>query len=286
MFMKRLLKIGVVVVVLLGVFLLALPTILHKAGVHPEYTGPTVELPGKRALVIATSHAVLAAPGETEGPATGVMASELTHPYYTFLDGGMEVDVASIKGGEIPIDPQTLQFMIISPEDERFLEDSIALAKVKNSIPIADVDVSQYDIVFIAGGWGAAYDLAQSPELAAKVSEAYYGDKAAMIGGICHGVLGLVSARDQDGELLIAGRRMTGVTDKQVKELGIDITPLHPETELRKARAIYESQTAFKDFFATHVTVDDEQRFVTGQNQNSGLEAANRMMLILADREQ
>lgn len=284
--MKRLLKIGVVVVVLLGVFLLALPTILHKAGVHPEYTGPTVELPGKRALVIATSHAVLAAPGETEGPATGVMASELTHPYYTFLDGGMEVDVASIKGGEIPIDPQTLQFMIISPEDERFLEDSIALAKVKNSIPIADVDVSQYDIVFIAGGWGAAYDLAQSPELAAKVSEAYYGDKAAMIGGICHGVLGLVSARDQDGELLIAGRRMTGVTDKQVKELGIDITPLHPETELRKAGAIYESQTAFKDFFATHVTVDDEQRFVTGQNQNSGLEAANRMMLILADREQ
>ncbi|KZX59104.1 thiamine biosynthesis protein ThiJ [Halioglobus sp. HI00S01] len=284
--MKRLLKIGVVVVVLLGVFLLALPTILHKAGVHPEYTGPTVELPGKRALVIATSHAVLAAPGETEGPATGVMASELTHPYYTFLDGGMEVDVASIKGGEIPIDPQTLQFMIISPEDERFLEDSIALAKVKKSIPIADVDVSQYDIVFIAGGWGAAYDLAQSPELAAKVSEAYYGDKAAMIGGICHGVLGLVSARDQDGELLIAGRRMTGVTDKQVKELGIDITPLHPETELRKAGAIYESQTAFKDFFATHVTVDDEQRFVTGQNQNSGLEAANRMMLILADREQ
>ena len=146
--------------------------------------------------------------------------------------------------------------------------------------------MSQYDIVFIAGGWGAAYDLAQSPELAAKVSEAYYSDKAAMIGGICHGVLGLVSARGQDGELLIAGRRMTGVTDKQVKELGIDITPLHPETELRKAGAIYESQTAFRDFFATHVTVDDEQRFVTGQNQNSGLEAANRMMLILADREQ
>ena len=284
--MKKLLTVAAVLLALLGTVLLALPTILHKAGLHPEYSGPSTTLPGKRALIITTSHGVLAPPGETEGPPTGVMASELTHPYYTFLDGGMEVDIASIEGGEIPIDPQTLMFMLKSPEDERFLSDTVALAKAKNSIPIADVDITQYDIVFLSGGWGAAYDLAQSPVLAAKVSESYYGDKAAVLGGVCHGVLGLVNARAQDGTLLIAGRRMTGVTDKQVKELGIEITPLHPETELRKAGAVFESQTAFRDLFATHVTVDDEQRFVTGQNQNSGLEAANRMMLVLAAREQ
>jgi len=283
--MKNMLKVFIVLVVIFGIFLLSLPAILHSAGVHPEYSGPTTTLPGKRALIITTSHSVLAAPGETDGPATGVMASELTHPYYTFLDGGMEVDVASIKGGEIPIDPQTLQFMIISPEDERYLNDPIAQAKVENSIPIAQVDIDQYDIVFISGGWGAAYDLAQSPVLAEKVTESYYGDKAAIIGGVCHGVLGLVNARDREGNLLIAGRRMTGVSDKQVKELGIEITPMHPESELRKAGAIYESQTAFRDFFATHVVVDNEQRFVTGQNQNSGLETSHRMMLVLAERE-
>ena len=283
--MKNMLKVFIVLVVIFGIFLLSLPAILHSAGVHPEYSGPTTTLPGKRALIITPSHSVLAAPGETDGPATGVMASELTHPYYTFLDGGMDVDVASIKGGEIPIDPQTLQFMIISPEDERYLNDPIAQAKVENSIPIAQVDIDQYDIVFISGGWGAAYDLAQSPVLAEKVTESYYGDKAAIIGGVCHGVLGLVNARDREGNLLIAGRRMTGVSDKQVKELGIEITPMHPESELRKAGAIYESQTAFRDFFATHVVVDNEQRFVTGQNQNSGLEASHRMMLVLAERE-
>jgi putative intracellular protease/amidase len=259
---------------------------LHKAGLHPEYTGPTTTLPGKRALIITTSHGVLAAPGETEGPATGVMASEFTHPYYTFLDGGMAVDIASIQGGEIPIDPKTLMFMVKSPEDERYLEDTIAQAKVKNSIPIAQVDIDQYDIVFISGGWGAAYDLAQSPELAVKVSEAYYGDKAAVIGGVCHGVLGLVNARARDGKLLIAGRRMTGVTNKQIKELDIEITPLHPETALREAGVVFESQTAFRDIFATHVTADDERRFVTGQNQNSGLETSNVMMQILAARTQ
>ena len=283
--MKKLLTVAVVLLAMVGVVLLSLPTILHKAGLHPEYSGPTAELPGKRALIITTSHGVLAAPGETDGPATGVMASEFTHPYYTFLDGGMEVDIASIQGGEIPIDPQTLQFMVRSPEDDRYLDDAIAQAKVKNSIPITDVAIDQYDIVFISGGWGAAYDLAQSPVLAAKVSESYYGDKAAVIGGVCHGVLGLVNARDRDDKLLIAGRRMTGVTDKQIKELGIELTPLHPETELRKAGAVFESQTAFRDIFATHVSIDDEQRFVTGQNQNSGLETAHNMMRILSERD-
>jgi putative intracellular protease/amidase len=77
---------------------------------------------------------------------------------------------------------------------------------------------------------------------------------------------------------------MTGVSDKQVHELGIDMTPQHPETELRKAGALYESATAFRDVFATHVVVDEEKRFVTGQNQNSGRETAHKMMKLIAKR--
>jgi len=269
---------------MIGLIVLALPTLLHKAGLHPEYHGEIAQVPaGKRALIIATNHSVLSAPGETSGDATGVMASEMTHPYYNFLDAGMEVDIASIKGGEIPVDPQTLSRIVRTPEDDRFLADSIFLAKVKNSLAIVDVDVTQYDIIFIAGGWGAAYDLGYSTELGEKITEAYYADKQAVIGGVCHGVLGLIKAKDRDGNLLIAGRRMTGVTDKQIKELGIiDITPQHPEAELRKAGVIFESQTAFRDLFATHVVVDDEERFVTGQNQNSGHETAQKMMAIVA----
>ena len=228
---------------------------------------------------------MLAPVGETEGDPTGVAISEMTHPYYTFLDGGMDVDLASIKGGEIPIDPMTMNRVAKTAEDERFLHDSIAMSRAKHSIPIADVDITAYDIVFISGGWGASYDLAQSPVLGEKISDAYYGDKGAIIGGVCHGVLGLVNARTTDGSLLVEGRRMTGVTDKQIKELGIEVTPMHPETELRKAGAIFESQSAFRDVFATHVAVDDERRFVTGQNQNSGLEAAHVMMQVYAERE-
>tara|TARA_B110000091_G_scaffold126297_1_gene135626 strand:- start:3491 stop:4351 length:861 start_codon:yes stop_codon:yes gene_type:complete len=263
---------------------LALPTILHKAGLHPEYNGEAVQLPaGKRALIIATNQAVLSAPGETSGDATGVMASEMTHPYYRFLDAGMQVDLASVKGGKIPVDPQTLSRVLKTPEDDRFLADPAFLAKVENSLRIDDVDVTQYDIIFMSGGWGAAYDLGYSPVLAEKVSEAYYANKEPVIGGVCHGVLGLINAKDRDGSLLIAGRRMTGVTDKQIKELGIEITPQHPEAELRKAGVIFESNTGFMDFLATHVVVDDEERFVTGQNQNSGRETAHRMLELVAN---
>jgi len=278
------LKILSAIVLVALLLVAALPTLLHKAGLHPEYTGETHQLPGKKALIITTSHRVLNAPGETTGKPTGVAISELTHPYFTFSDAGMHVDVASIKGGEIPVDPETLSRFIRSPEDERFMEDPALQAKVKNSLRIDDLDFTQYDAIFISGGWGAAYDLGYSDVLASKVSEAYYA-QTPVIGSVCHGTLGLINAKDTDGNLLIAGRRVTGVTDKQIRELGIEVTPQHPETELRKAGAVYESQSAFRDFLATHVVTDDEQRFVTGQNQNSGLETAHQMIAIIAGKQ-
>ena len=272
------LKWTVLFVALLALFL---PSILQGLGLHPEYHGPTYQLPGKRALVITTSNAVLSSAGETEGKPTGVMASEMTHPYYGFTDAGMQVDIASIKGGQIPVDPQTLGRVIRSAEDDRYLADPIMQAKVNNSLLIDDVDFTQYDAIFLSGGWGAAYDLGYSEVLAEKISAAYYAETP-IIGSVCHGALGLINALDRHGNKLIAGRRMTGVTDRQIKQLGIEITPQHPETELRKAGALFESQTKLIDFFATHVVVDDERRFVTGQNQNSGHETAHQMMAIIA----
>lgn len=284
--MKRKLLISFGVVgSLMAITALALPTILHTAGLHPEFQGEIAgPLPGRRALIITTSHDVLSAPGETTGDETGVMASELTHPYYSFLQSGLEIDVASIKGGQVPVDPQTLNFVVRTPEDERYMDDAVLQAKVTNSIAVADVDFTVYDIVFLSGGWGAAYDLGQSTVLGKKISEAYYSEKEPLIGGVCHGVLGLIKALDSEGNLLIAGRKMTGVTDKQIKELGIEVTPLHPETELRKAGARFEANSAFRDVLATHTVVDEEKRFVTGQNQNSGRETAQAMLALLSER--
>ena len=119
--------------------------------------------------------------------------------------------------------------------------------------------------------------MAQSQELADLITEA--NAQQIIIGSVCHGALGLVSARGVDGAPLVEGRRVTGVTDKQIDELGITSTPKHPETELRAVNAAFEAETAWRDFFATQTVVDGN--LVTGQNQNSGYETAHRILELL-----
>ena len=153
-------------------------------------------------------------------------------------------------------------------------------AKVNESQPIGSLDMADYDIVYLAGGWGAAFDLGFSDALGQKITEANEHER--VIGGVCHGPLGLVKARTRDGAPLVEGRRITAVTDKQVQELGIDSTPHHPETELRKLGAEFESETRFRDPFANHWVVDGN--LVTGQNQNAAPMVAREMLRQAADR--
>lgn len=260
---------------LVAIVYFGLPKLLNSLGLHPHYDIPKYTLSEKRALIITTSHDTL---GDS-GKATGVFGSEMTVPYYAFLDANMKVDIASIRGGEIPVEPNSMGWPLATPADYRFKEDAIAMAKLNNSIAISDIDVTKYDVVFLAGGWGAAYDFAQSEDLANLVTQANANN--AILGSVCHGALGLVNAKDTDGSILIAGRKVTGVTDKQLEQLGITLTPLHPETELRKRKALFEANTAFRDMLATHVVVDGN--LVTGQNQNSGAETSHRILELLAN---
>ena len=261
------------ILVLGGLFVwLGLPMLLRTLGLHPHYSGPVYSLPGKRALVLTTSQATL---GEG-GKATGVFGSELTAPYYAFLDAGMQVDIASIKGGAVPIEPDSFLWLLAAPSDKRYLKDPQARAKVQASLPLDTLELGQYDIVFLAGGWGAAYDLGTSARLGEQITQAWAAGR--VIGGVCHGPLGLLLAKDVTGAPLVQGKRLTAVTDRQVKQLGITQTPQHPERELRAAGALFESRSALLDPFANHTTVDG--RLVTGQNQNAGVETAQTMLRV------
>ena len=275
--MKSLLgTVGVIVLVSVAVRL-GLPRLLNGLGFHRHYDLPAMDLDDRSALVVATSHDTL---GDT-GKATGVFASEMTVPYYAFADAGMTVDIASIKGGPIPIERSSLRWPLKSAADERYLSDPTAQSKVERSLEIGEVDITSYDIVFLAGGWGAAYDLGTSAALGEKMTDAYANQ--AVIGGVCHGPLGLLNATAPDGSLLVQGRQVTAVSDKQIGELGITHTPMHPERDLRAAGVKFEAKNRFLDLFASHVVVDG--RIVTGQNQNSAAEAAHKMMDLLLDAE-
>ena len=269
---KVILASAVIILVAFSVYF-GLPLLLNAMGLHTHYQGQSFDLGGRKALIITTSRGVL---GDT-GKKTGVYASEMTVPYYEFLDAKMQVDIASIDGGEIPIEPVSLNWPVATPSGHRFLKDSDFQKKVKNSLKIDDVNFTRYDLVYMAGGWGAAYDLGTSEVLGRKISEAY--SMKIILGSVCHGALGFLQAKDENGNPLVKGRKMTAVTDKQVKELGIEITPQHPEIELRAAGALFEAKTAFRDMFANHVVIDGT--IVTGQNQNAGAETAQKMMDLL-----
>lgn len=275
---KRIIVATSVLSLIIILIVILLPQILKGFGYHPDYEKASYSFEGKKALIITTSHDVL---GET-GKATGVYPSEMTIPYYEFLDARLDVDIASIEGGAIPIDPIGLRFPMQSHQDKRYLKDEVAKGKTQQSLKIDDINFLDYDIIFMAGGWGASYDLGKSEILGNKITEAYAN--GILLGSVCHGVLGFLMAKDNNGRPLVEGKKMTGVTDKQVKELNISITPMHPETELNKHGAIFKSNTGFRDFFATLTVVDGN--IITGQNQNSSGETAQTLLKLLKDKNE
>ncbi len=266
--------IPLIVLVVLGLYFLR--PILALLGLHRHYTIPDFDLSGRRALIVCTNHNRL----DPRNQDTGAFGSEFTVPYYAFINAGLEVEMASPKGGEIPIQPPSWSWPLACEDDRRFMADTSAMLKLKRSKRVAEIDPDTYDIIFMAGGWGAAYDLMQSEELADLVTRANAAGK--IIGSVCHGALGLCSAKGLDGGPLVKGRRVTGVTNRQINTFGIAVTPKHPEEELRKAGAIFECQHGWLDPFMTHTSIDGN--LITGQNQNSGYETAHRILEKIATK--
>ncbi|MEC8119928.1 MAG: type 1 glutamine amidotransferase domain-containing protein [Actinomycetota bacterium] len=241
---------------------------------HPEDTEEfRKDVTGKRALIVCTNTDQM-----SNGKSTGVFASEMTVPYYIWSDAGMEVDIASPLGGLVPIDPQSYRPVIRTQYDDRALKDGYLQKNLSESLAMEDVDIDSYDVIYFAGGWGAAFDLGFSETIGEKVTEA--NQKGKILGGVCHGPLGFLKARGLDGEPLVKGRRVTGVTDKQVKDLRITHTPHHPETELRRLGADYRCNHRFRDPFANCWEVDGN--IVTGQNQNAAPMVAREIMELIS----
>jgi len=240
-------------------------------------------LKGRKALIVVTSHSKLGDENCTSCKPTGVYGEEMTGPYYLFLDAGLDVTVATIKGGAIPVDPTYNQSIMQSSYDRRWWSDPAAYQLSLSTPSIEEVNFSQFDIIFMAGGWGAAWDLGTSDTLAKGITQAYANPKQ-FLGSVCHGSLGFIQATKPDGSLVCNGTKMTGVTDRQIEQLGIaSITPQHPEDELKKAGADYQSKRGLvTDILSNDVVVDG--RIVTGQNQMASCQVPQLLMQMLESK--
>jgi putative intracellular protease/amidase len=228
----------------------------------------------KKVLLVMTSHDVL---GDT-GSKTGSWLEELASPYWTFIDEGYSVDLASIKGGAAPLDPVSVGPPWLTPAGERFQAHPIASKKLTETLPLASVDASKYDAVYLVGGAGAAYDFPDNEALGRTVSSIF--GRGRPVAAVCHGVLGLVHARDQNGALLVANRQVTGVSNVEEATIQYDkVLPLLPENALTKSGGLYSAAEPF----GAHVVHDGN--LYTGQNPASAAPLAQAVAAQLARRE-
>src|SRR5665811_1551938 len=110
-------------------------------------------------LMVLTSHNEL---GNTGLP-TGFWLEEFAAPYFVFRDAGVELTLASPKGGQPPIDPKSDLPESQTDAMARFKRDEVAQQALTHTIRLADVQAADYDTVFYVGGHGPMWDLAESP---------------------------------------------------------------------------------------------------------------------------
>jgi putative intracellular protease/amidase len=209
--------------------------------------------------------------------ATGFYWEELAAPYWHLRDAGVEVGFASVQGGMPPADPGSAKAENRPAPVARFMADSVAMAALAASTPVAEVDPARYDAIFLPGGHGTMWDLRQTDAVGRTISAIFA--QGGVVAAVCHGPAGLLGAVAPDGRPLVAGRRVNGFTDAEEKAAGLDGTvPYLLETELRKQGAVFESNPAL---FKPHAVRDGQ--LVTGQNPASSEPVAVLMVEAMKD---
>ena len=227
----------------------------------------------ERALIILTSHGVK---GDTGAP-TGFYFEELATPYWGLRDAGYTVDIASVAGGEPPIDPASTAQAGRPDSVARFMGDADAMRALRASRTVAGVDPTAYAAVFLPGGHGTMWDTGQSARVGEVVARAY--ENGAVVGAVCHGPAGLTGATLSNGEPLVSGKRVSGFTDREEEAVGLAETVPYPlETRLRELGARFEGNP---ENFQPHAVRDG--RLVTGQNPRSSDPVTALMLEALAE---
>ena len=214
---------------------------------------------------------------------TGLWFSELTHFSDEVEKAGYSVTIASPSGGKIPIDPESL--MVSEMATAVGLEGAVAkhyrdrefMDRLEQTVKVADVRAADYAAIYLAGGHGALFDFAESADLARVVADFYEADR--IVSAVCHGPSGLLDVRLGGGQLLVAGRNVTGFSWVEVRR--DDAVPFSLEERLKDAGAHY-SKAAVP--FTSHVVEDG--RLITGQNSGSAQAVGAAVARRLAGRQE
>ncbi|GHC30035.1 type 1 glutamine amidotransferase domain-containing protein [Aidingimonas halophila] len=223
-------------------------------------------------LMVLTSHDSM---GDT-GHKTGFWLEEFAAPYYVFKDAGADITLASPKGGQPPVDPNSTQPDALTEATRRFEADEDAKFQLANTHTLADLEADGFDAIFYPGGHGPLWDLTDNADSLRLINAFVAADKP--VGAVCHAPTVLLKASSKQGGALLAGRRATGFSNSEEQAVGLtDVVPHLLEDAMQEAGALYTRST--EDFAPYQVR---DGLLITGQNPASSAPAAQLLLETLA----
>lgn len=101
---------------------------------------------------------------------TGNSFVEISYIVCALEQAGHRVDLMSPNGGEIPIDPNTIDFS--DPIVRDYYERQTFLYRLKHSAPIKELFNKAYSAVVVCGGWGCVGEFINNKEVGDKIVQA------------------------------------------------------------------------------------------------------------------
>ena len=206
---------------------------------------------------------------------TGLWLSELTHAYDLFAAEGYEQRIVSPRGGTSPLEPRALKWPLFDASAKAWLNDPERMALLATTASPGQIDPAEFDAIYFTGGHAVMWDFPDSEGLQA-ITRAIW-ERGGIVSAVCHGYCGLLNTKLSDGNLLVAGKRLTGFSWAEEVLAGVaKKMPYNAEAEMKRRGARYEK--AFLPFVSYAVC---DGQLVTGQNPWSAKATAEKVAALL-----
>ena len=222
-----------------------------------------------KVLMVLTSHSEL---GDT-GKQTGFWVEEFAAPYYVLADAGVDITIASPKGGKPPIDPVSTAKDAETEATRRFDEDTFLQMKLKDTFKLDEVEAKDFDGVFYPGGHGPLWDLANDLKSISLIED--FNEQMKPMAFVCHAPGVLANVEDHK-KPLVRGKNVTGFANTEEEAVGLtEVVPFLVEDKMNQMGANFSKG----EDWSSYVMVDG--KLITGQNPASSEKAARELLLLL-----